>query len=159
MSQLKQKASIMVIRKYNHDTDWERICEIHDLARPGELEGSASKEAFIPLQKCYKEEELFNDEIFVGKINNTIGFVAFNHHDISWLYIHPNYQKKGYGRQLLQFAIKKTQRPTKVVVLNKNFKAISLYKSEGFIIAKTKTGKIPLTNVGATAHRMIKKNN
>jgi len=43
----------MIIRKYNHDIDWERICEIHDLARPGELEGSASKEAFIMILVGY----------------------------------------------------------------------------------------------------------
>ena len=48
------------------------------------------EKAFIPLADCYKEEELFDSSIFIGEQNNeTVGFVAFNKHEITWLYIDP----------------------------------------------------------------------
>ena len=46
----------MKIKNFIHKKHWNRICEIHDAARPGELEGSAPEKAFVPLEKCYEEE-------------------------------------------------------------------------------------------------------
>ena len=103
----------MNIKKFVFDEHWNFICEIHDAARPGELKGSAPQKAFVPLEKCYVEEKLLEDKIYVGEIDNKIvGFVAFNSSKITWLYVHPNIQGEGYGRQLLQFAVKKTEKPT-----------------------------------------------
>ena len=56
----------------------------------------------------------------------------------------------------MQFAVKKTKNPTKVLVLNKNLKAISLYESEGFTIVKSKKGTIPIVNVDVVCYRMEK---
>ena len=81
------KTKVLSIREYVHQLDWDNICKIHDSARLIELEGSVSEKAFIPLADCYKEEELFDSSIFIGEQNNeTIGFVAFNEHEITWLY-------------------------------------------------------------------------
>ena len=146
----------MNIKNFIFDEHWNFICEIHDAARPGELEGSAPHKAFVPLEKCYKEEKLLEDKIYVGEVDNKIvGFVAFNSSNITWLYVHPNIQGEGYGRQLLQFAVQKTEKPTKVLVLNKNLKAISLYKSEGFTIMESTKGTIPIANVDVECYRMI----
>ena len=99
----------MNIKKFVFDEHWNFICEIHDAARPGELEGSAPQKAFVPLEKCYIEEKLLEDKIYIGEVDNKIvGFVAFNSSNITWLYIHPNIQGEGYGRQLLQFSVEKT---------------------------------------------------
>ena len=69
---------MLSIREYVHQLDWDNICKIHDKARILELEESAPKEAFIPLEECYKVEKLFDSIIFVAEQNNeTIGFVAF----------------------------------------------------------------------------------
>ncbi|HIF29417.1 MAG: GNAT family N-acetyltransferase [bacterium] len=147
----------MKIKNFISDEHWNSICEIHDAARPGELEGSAPQEAFVPLKKCYKEEGLLDDKVYIGEVNGTVvGFVAFDSCNITWLYIHPSHQGNKYGRQLLQFAVKKTKNPTKVLVLNKNLKAISLYESEGFTIVKSKKGTIPIVNVDVVCYRMEK---
>ena len=147
----------MNIKNFIPDKHWNFICEIHDAARPGELEGSAPKKAFVPLEKCYKTEGLLNDKIYVGKVNEeVVGFVAFNHSKITWLYVHPNHQKKGYGRKLLKFVISKTEKPTSVLVLNKNLKAIKLYETEGFRIVKSKKGKIPIADVSVEYYEMKK---
>ena len=145
------------IREYVHQIDWDNICKIHDSARLIELDGSVSKKAFIPLINCYKEEELFNSTIFIGEINNeTIGFVAFDKHEITWLYVDPKFFGKGYGRRLLDFVLNKALRPTKVTVLNNNLRAISLYKSNGFKIISKNKGKIPLTEIEAIGFNMEK---
>ena len=146
---------MFVIRDYLHKTDWNQICKIHDNARKIELEGSASHEAFIPLKDCYKDEELFDSTIYVGEFNDiTTGFVAFDKNEITWLYVDPLYFRKGFGRKLLEFALKNTKKPARVTVLNNNFRAIDLYKSHGFKVIEEKKGKIPLTNIEAIGLKM-----
>jgi len=145
------------IREYDHSLDWDDICRIHDSARIIELDGSASNKAFIPLTKCFHEEELFDSIIYVGQYKNRIiGFVAYNKHEITWLYVDPKFFRNGYGRRLLDFALEKASRPTRVTVLNNNFRAISLYKSFGFKVISEKIGKIPLTDIEATGLKVEK---
>jgi len=148
---------MFVIRDYLHKTDWNQICKIHDNARKIELEGSVSQEAFIALKDCYKDEELFDSTIYVGEFNDiTLGFVAFDKNEITWLYVDPLYFRKGFGRKLLKFALKNTKKPARVTVLNNNFRAIDLYKSLGFEVVEEKKGKIPLTNIEAIGLKMEK---
>ena len=148
---------MFVIRDYLHKTDWNQICKIHDNARRIELEGSASQEAFITLKDCYEDEELFDSTIYVGEFNDiTLGFVAFDKNEITWLYVDPLYFRKGFGRKLLEFALKNTKKPARVTVLNNNFRAIDLYKSLGFEVVEEKKGKIPLTNIEAIGLKMEK---
>ena len=151
------KTKVLSIREYVHQLDWDNICKIHDSARLIELEGSITKKAFIPLINCYKDEEFFKSTIFIGEVENrTIGFVAFDKHEITWLYVDPKFFGKGYGRRLLDFVIDKALKPPKVIVLNNNFRAISLYKSNGFKIISKSKGKIPLTEIEATVYKMEK---
>ena len=151
------KTKVLSIREYVHQLDWDNICKIHDSARLIELEGSVSKKAFVPLINCYKGEELFKSTIFIGEVENkTIGFVAFDKHEITWLYVDPKFFGNGYGRRLLDFVMNKALKPTKVTVLNNNFRAISLYKSNGFKIISKSKGKIPLTEIEATVYKMEK---
>ena len=127
------KTKVLSIREYVHQLDWDNICKIHDSARLIELEGSVTKKAFVPLINCYKDEEFFKSTIFIGEVENrTIGFVAFDKHEITWLYVDPKFFGNGYGRRLLDFVIDKALKPIKVTVLNNNLRAISLYKSCGF---------------------------
>ena len=151
------KTKVLSIREYVHQLDWDNICKIHDSARLIELDGSVTEKAFIPLIECYKGEELFNSTIFIGEVENkTIGFVAFDKHEITWLYVDPKFFGNGYGRRLLDFVIDKALKPIKVTVLNNNLRAISLYKSNGFKIISKSKGKIPLTEVEATIYKMEK---
>ena len=148
---------LLEIRKYIHEKDWISICEIHDKARLIELEGSASLKAFIPLEDCYKDEELLESIIYVGLSNNNIvGFVAYDKCDITWLYIKPSLHRKGYGRQLLCYVLKKIKSNPTVTVLNNNLKALNLYTSLGFEIMEKKKGSISGTNFPAIGYKMKK---
>ena len=147
---------MLSIREYIHQLDWDNICKIHDKARILELKESAPIEAFIPLIKCYKEENLFDSIIFVAEQNNeTVGFVAFCKQEITWLYIDPKFFRKGYGKQLLSFALRKVVKPARVTVLTNNVRAINLYKGLGFTVEKKQQGKIPLTNIEVASLRMV----
>tara|TARA_B100002052_G_scaffold45176_1_gene37977 strand:- start:643 stop:1116 length:474 start_codon:yes stop_codon:yes gene_type:complete len=151
------KTKVLSIREYVHQLDWDNICKIHDSARLIELEGSVTKKAFVPLINCYKDEEFFKSTIFIGEVENrTIGFVAFDKHEITWLYVDPKFFGNGYGRRLLDFVIDKALKPIKVTVLNNNLRAISLYKSCGFKVISESKGKIPLTDFEATGLKMEK---
>ena len=151
------KTKVLSIREYVHQLDWDNICKIHDSARLIELEGSVTKKAFVPLINCYKDEEFFKSTIFIGEVENrTIGFVAFDKHEITWLYVDPRFFGNGYGRRLLDFVIDKALKPIKVTVLNNNLRAISLYKSCGFKVISESKGKIPLTDFEATGLKMEK---
>lgn len=131
-----------MIRKYE-DEDWESICILHDLARPAELKGSVPLEAFIPLKDAADNEGLFDGEVFVGELKrNVVGFVAWEPHYITWLYVHPDHQRKGYGRQLLQFALSQLSGIVEVSMLEGNHGALALYESEGFVMKEKKTGKL-----------------
>lgn len=144
------------IREYVHQLDWDNICKIHDKARILELEESAPIEAFIPLRDCYKVEKLFDSTIFVAEQNNeTIGFVAFCNQEITWLYVDPKFFRKGYGKELLSFALNKVLKPVRVTVLNNNLRAINLYKRLGFNVEEKQKGKIPLTNIKVSSLRMV----
>ncbi len=150
------KIKMLSIREYNHQLDWKDICRIHDSSRIIELDESVSKKAFIPLADCYKEEKLFDSSVFIGEQDNkTIGFIAFNNHEITWLYVDPKFFRKGYGKQLLSLALSKVSKPVRVTVLSNNLRAINLYKGLGFIVEKEQQGKIPLTNIEATSLRMV----
>jgi len=70
--------------------------------------------------------------------------------------VDPSYFRKGFGRKLLESALKNTKKPARVTVLNNNFRAIDLYKSLGFEVVEEKKGKIPLTNIEAIGLKMEK---
>ena len=67
----------------------------------------------------------------------------------------PKFFRKGYGKQLLSFALRKVLKPARVTVLNNNLRAINLYKALGFTAEKEQQGKIPLTNIEVTSLRMV----
>ena len=79
------------------------------------------------------------DDVFLLLINNEIvGTVALKTDEIDDLIVNRKYQGKGYGKQILLWAIKnmQTQRPI-LHVAGWNEGAIDLYKKVGFEIIET----------------------
>jgi len=146
----------MEIRKYKQE-DWKRICTIHDAARIDELNGSVDPDAFMALEACYKEEALFDSEIYIAEFEQKIvGFVAFEPKEITWLYVDPNYYQKGIGSALVKFALKQCQYPIEIQVLTGNVPAVNLYKKFGFKIKETKKGTISTSkDFPASAYIML----
>jgi ribosomal protein S18 acetylase RimI-like enzyme len=127
----------MNIREYEH-RDWAHICEAHDLARPQELNGSCDPRAFLSLADTAEQEGLFRSHLWVAEADGkVIGFVAVEQNYISWLYVHPDYHRQGFGRQLLRHAVVRAGTDVFVETLAGNHAAQKLYESEGFYIVKT----------------------
>ena len=133
---------MLYLRRYQ-PKDWDAIAAIHDRARLDELRTSVGVAAFLSLEATAEDEELFAGEVWVACDDEAVvGFVAFSDNEVTWLYVSPDYYRKGIGRRLLQQAIDRCGPTVSTSVLSGNDAALNLYLSEGFKIVKTKTGKL-----------------
>ncbi|MEM6253042.1 MAG: GNAT family N-acetyltransferase [Cyanobacteria bacterium P01_D01_bin.156] len=116
------------------DEDWLAVCSIHDRARPYELKGSCSPQAFVPLAEDAEDLNNFHhSEKFVAYIGNKIvGFVGVDGTLLSWLYVSPDYFGYGIGRELLALALELTGPRARTIVLAGNARARHLYEKAGF---------------------------
>ena len=97
-----------------------------------------------PVDACDSREELLNksNDIFLYTENNIlIGSIAIYKNEIDDLIVVREYQHKGYGRLLLNFAIatmqKKCVSPIVLHVADWNKQAVNLYLKNGFVVTKT----------------------
>jgi ribosomal protein S18 acetylase RimI-like enzyme len=121
-----------IVRPYR-DTDWERLCVIHDAARLDELRQSAGVAAFLPLTEAASNEGLFDYTVCVAEADGRVdGFVAFNDDELAWLYVDPACYRRGIGRALVRHAVSSAPVPLTVEVLEGNEAALRLYLDEGF---------------------------
>ena len=83
-------------------------------------------------------------QIFILKLNGVfVGSVAIYGNEIDDLIVAKDFQKRGYGKQLLKFSISKMQKsqikPITLHVADWNKNALNLNLNNGFIISKTET--------------------
>ncbi|EOO24377.1 acetyltransferase [Bacillus cereus VD133] len=92
------------------------------------------------------EEYIRNNYVYILEhLNAKIGFFAFERTEIDnldWVYIHPNYKGKGYGRILWKSIVIKA---AELGIMN--FMIVSEPKAEGFYIkmGAKRTGETPST--------------
>lgn len=123
----------MITYRDYQDPDWTAICNIHDRARPDELEGSCDPRAFIPIEQDPEVKDLKNSRKIVACDGGTVvGFVALDEKYVSFLYVDPDHYGQGIGRKLLQIATETIGEGAWTIVLDGNHKAIALYESEGY---------------------------
>jgi ribosomal protein S18 acetylase RimI-like enzyme len=137
-----QSAASMLIRPYR-DEDWPNLCVIHDAARMQELGASVGVEAFQTLEEVGVSEGLFDGVVEVGLIDdNIVGFVAYTPDELTWLYVDPALQGRGYGRWLLRHALAQGDAEMTTEALIGNDSALGLYLSEGFEIQECREGTL-----------------
>lgn len=127
------------------DAHWAGIEKAHDAARMQELSYAGLEAAFLPLPVAAQREGLFDYNVFVAKIDETVaGFVAFTEDELAWLYVHPDYQRRGIGRELAEFALSKMAPGEKSVeAIFGNEPARKLYRSLGFTKEELLHGHMP----------------
>ena len=131
------------IRPYR-DSDWPRLCAIHDAARRNELALAGLSDAFLPLEVAAGREGLFNYTLRLAELDGqTAGFAAFTEAELAWLYVDPTLARRGVGRALVEHALAEMGRPVSIEVLAGNAPTLALYESCGFCRAETLTGKMP----------------
>ena len=127
------------------DACWTGIEKAHDAARMQELRYAGLEEAFLPLSIAADRENLFEYDLYAARLGDEVaGFVAFTEDELAWLYVHPDYQRHGIGRELANFALTKmTTGEKSVEVLCGNEPARKLYRSLGFTREEVVHGRMP----------------
>lgn len=124
-------------------TDWPRLCQIHDSARLDELVASGLEAAFLDLASTATNEGLFEGQVIVAEINGEVeGFIAYSDGELTWLYVNPIKQGQGIGRALVRHAVEANEGNLSTEVLAGNEKALQLYTSEGFVVLRRVDGQL-----------------
>lgn len=122
-----------MIRKFKQD-DLSLIMQIW-------LASNIEAHSFIPEKYWidnfeFVKKMLPQAEIYVHENEATKqidGFIGLNEDYIEGLFVEKNMRSKGIGKRLLDY-VKKTKTKLSLSVYQKNFKAISFYKREHFIV-------------------------
>ncbi len=84
-------------------------------------------------QKSYLEAEAARGaQLYMLVDRKPVGIVSVRGCQIANLYVLPGEQNKGYGSQLLAFALSKCQGPPCLWVLSSNLRAQEFYRRKGF---------------------------
>ncbi|WP_179957492.1 GNAT family N-acetyltransferase [Exilibacterium tricleocarpae] len=130
------------IRPYK-SCDWPRLCEIHDLSRLDELGLTVGTDAFLTLEQTAENEGLFDNKLCVAEVDGTVqGFVAYSDGELAWLYVDPDFYRKGVGRALVRRAVADSAPVMELELLEGNTPALELYLSEGFKVIRRMEGRL-----------------
>lgn len=130
------------VRAYR-DADWPHLQRIHNAARLQELTLCGYMAGYADLQTTYEAEKLFDGEVIVLTYEATPrGFIAYKDQEITWLYVEPGFQRQGFAKELLYYALQHSKRPLSVWVLHGNLPAIALYRAMGFVFMEEKKGQL-----------------
>ncbi|WP_374356748.1 N-acetyltransferase family protein [Chitinimonas sp.] len=133
----------MTIRPYRQ-TDWQRVCDIHDAARRDELAAASLSDAFLTLADTAENEGFNEYDIRVAERDGTVvGFVAFTQDELAWLYIDPAVYGSGVASALIQATLRETASAMSAEVLDGNLAAIAVYKKAGFVEVGRASGRMP----------------
>ncbi len=133
----------MLIRPYIA-SDWDRICQIHDVARRDELAAAGLEAAYLTLEQTAESEGFHDYAIRVAEVDgNVVGFVLFTNDELAWLYVDPGSYRKGVGPSLIRAALAETRAPMTAEVLDGNAAALGVYRQAGFEVIGTEQGRMP----------------
>ena len=127
-----------MIRPY-HDTDWNQVALVYDLAKPEEMKGLVDANDITPLvQDGEMLRYFFHSAIWVYEENERIlGFVGRDKDIVSWLFVHPEHRRKGIARNLLHALIESRHDPLELNLVEANHAARALYERLGFQVFET----------------------
>lgn len=95
-------------------------------------------EAFVKQHTAARQKEYLQQEIREGKQlymlvkEIPVGIVSVQNSLIENLYVLPSEQRKGYGSELLRFAIAQCGEIPRLWILNNNKAALAFYRKHGF---------------------------
>lgn len=85
----------------------------------------------------FRDHILTKNQIWVVELENSlVAFMAMNEDFIDQLYIHPDYQRRGVGRALLDFARTLSPDHLWLYTLQVNAAARAFYERNGFVVEK-----------------------
>ncbi|KAB7771341.1 GNAT family N-acetyltransferase [Xanthomonas maliensis] len=134
----------MKLRAYRDD-DWSALCAVHDAARQEELRAAGLAEAFLPLSVAAEREGLFvHYQLRVAVLDErVVGFVAYDAHELAWLYVAPDVRRRGVGMALVEAAKQAHPAGLTLELLEGNRAALGFYRRCGFVETGSHRGRMP----------------
>jgi len=127
----------MHLRAYRSD-DWTAVCAIYNLSKPEELLGVVDRGSIIPLEADSDMQMLFRgSQILVAEdLDRIAGFGGHRGSFITWLFVHPEFRRRGVATALIREMLVWLQRPITLNVMAGNIPARALYERIGFSIER-----------------------
>ena len=119
------------------DNNIEQAAFIHSLTWKASHKDFCSEE-FVAKHSVERQKEYIQSKLKTGSNfyllvkNEPVGIVSINGNLIEDLYVLPEHQNKGYGTELLLFAIKNCNGTPTLWILENNVRAKNLYVKNGF---------------------------
>ena len=123
-----------------NDRNLFQAATIHSISWK-ESHNSFCSNEFVEKHTIERQMEYLATEISLGKTiymlidNEPVAIVSVKDNLIENLYVLPKEQGKGYGTELLLFAISKCVGVPTLWILNNNERAYSLYQKQGFCLS------------------------
>jgi ribosomal protein S18 acetylase RimI-like enzyme len=128
------------LRPYRPE-DFAAVCTVHDRARPVEMAGSCDPAGFRPMTQVAHRDHFFDSVTWVACMEEkVVGFVSWQGEYISWLYVDPDYHRRGIGKMMLAKALKCCGEQAWTNAIADNRAAMQLYATSGFEVVKTYPG-------------------
>lgn len=127
-----------IIREYQAD-DFDAVTILWRISREKSLpEFQLEKGHFFYEDRNYFQNfVLKNNKIWVVELENRpVGFMAMNRDFVDQLYIDPDFQRRGIGRSLLDFARVQSPDHLWLYTLQVNANACAFYEKNGFVAEK-----------------------
>jgi len=99
--------------------------------------------AIRPLRDDEAMQALFRDSrVLVGEVDGcVVGFAGNKGNYISWLFVHPDFRRRGVAARLLGEVLRPLRGPVALNVAKNNRPARALYEKNGFLLEKEFVGQ------------------
>ena len=127
-----------IIREYR-DKDFDAVTILWRIAREKSLPDFQREKGhfFYEDQDYFRNHILKKNHVWVVDVDDrAVAFLAMENDFIDQLYIHPDYQRQGIGKALLDFARGKSPAHLWLYTLQINVNARTFYEKNGFIAEK-----------------------
>jgi ribosomal protein S18 acetylase RimI-like enzyme len=124
-----------LIREYR-DEDFDAVTILWRVAREKSLPDFQREKGyfFYQDQDYFRDHVLKQNRVWVVEVDHRpVAFMAMQNEFIDQLYIHPDYQRRGIGQALLNFARKQSPDHVWLYTLQVNVNARAFYEKNGFV--------------------------
>ena len=127
-----------IIREYRPE-DFDAVTILWRISREKSLpEHQRAKGHFF-----YEDRDYFRDHLLINNRvwvviseSHPVAFIAMKKDFIDHLYIHPDYQRRGIGKALLEFARERSPNHIWLFTLQVNVNGRAFYEKNGFVAEK-----------------------
>lgn len=134
-------AQTVHLRHYN-GSDWQAVCAIYNRSKPDELLGIVDAASILPLEVDMDMQALFRgSNVIVAESEHQVaGFGGSRGSFITWLFVHPEFRRKGIATALVREMLGRLPQPVTLNVVASNTPARALYERIGFAVDREFVG-------------------